>query len=264
MKSLIPGSESVEVLFAKGAIPFFRQQQGFPPYSVVMESVGEVDVKTVNDTFKCQHYFVHLQAPDGSKKPLLELWANSSVLPLGIVRARWQDEVLELVQAGTQPLQDIPEMLSKTIKRQNLKSPDIKTSLTKENESHQTVSEFSSVSVCTQCHDSGLGGKHLNLEALAVISGTELDLTESLYHSYTAQLAQPYNRLSLQSISQRGKRLSKERVQFSWEKGSFSISVRNNLLSRLVFSLDEIAHQGNVRVTTTNGRLVLNTFPKPL
>ena len=263
VKSLRPGSESAEVLFAKGAVPFLRQQQRFPPYPVILEPVGEVNVKTESGSFKCQHYFAHLQAPDGSTAPLLELWANSSVLPLGIVRARWRDEVLELVQTRAQPLRDIPEMLSKTIRQRN--SQVSTTPPLKETVRHQAeVSEFPSASVCTQCHDGNIGGKHLKLEALTVISGLELDLTHALYHTYAALLAHPHNHLSLQSISQQGHLLSAERVQFTWAKGSFSVSVKTNLLKRLVFSLDEIAHKGNIRVTTTKGRLLLNATPKPL
>jgi len=58
--------------------------------------------------------------------------------------------------------------------------------------------------------------------------------------------------------------LSAERVRFTWAKGSFSVSVKTNPLRRLMLSLDEIARQGNVRVTTTKGLLVLNASPKPL
>ena len=259
-KSLRPGSESAEVLFPSGAIPFLLQQQRFPPYPVLLDLVGEVNVKTANGTFKCQHYFAHLQAPDGSAAPLLELWTNSSVRPLGIVRARWRDEVLELIQTQTQTLYDVSEILSKTIKGRNFATPVLK----KTEHYLADVSDFRSANVCTQCHDGSIGGKHVKLETLTIISGVELDLTQALYHPYAAQLAYPYNHLSLQPISQRGQRLSAEPVRFTWTRGSFSVSVKANLLNRLVFSLDEIAHQGNIRLTTTEGRLILNASPKPL
>ena len=261
VKSLRPGSESAEVLFANGAIPFLKQLQRFPPYPVILEPTGKVNVKIASGTFKCQHYFVHLQAPDGSTAPLLELWANDSVRPLGIVRARWQDEVLELVQTQTQLVYDIPEMLSKTIKGSNSQVPYITTK-----HRHQQIEETNHllVSVCAQCHDSDIGGKQLKLEGFAIISGLELDLTQSLYHVYDSQLVHPRNPLTLQSISQHGHLLNVEGIHFTWTKGSFSVSVKTNPLRRLFLFLDEIAQQGNIRVTTTKGRLILNAAPQPL
>ena len=263
VKSLLPEKESANVFFANNAIPFLQQYKPFPAYRVLLELAGEVNLKTAGGTFECHHYFAHLQAPDGSTVPLLELWANSSVLPLGIVRARWRDEVLELIHTQTQFQYDIPEMLSETIKGNNLQQPDIATSDPKEVKHYQAkVSNSLSTSVCAQCHDSKIGGKQLKLEGLTTISGLELDLTQSLYHIYASQLAPPDKRLSLRSISQRGHLLNVEQIQFTWAKGS--LSVKTNLLRPLIFSLDEVAQQGNIRVTTTKGSLVLNASLKPL
>lgn len=249
VKSLRPGSESAKVLFAPGAIPFHLQQRRAPPHPVLLEPVGEENVKTESGTFKCQHYFAYLQAPDGSKAPLLELWANSSVRPIGIVRARWRDEVLELVQTQTLPLREIPSMLSKTIHM-------------RQGRNIHTVDTSHAPSVCTQCHDGEIGGKHLKLESLTAISGIELSLTESLHHVYTADLADPHNRLVLQLISQREKRLASESVQFTWARGSFKVQTNPN--GHLVLSLDEIARQSNMRVSTGKGRMVLKASPPPM
>lgn len=119
VNSLLPESDSDTVIFPRSAVPFFRQQHRYTPYPVLLTRAGEVNVETSSGTFKCQHYFAYLLAPDGSRKPLLELWANSSVRPLGIVRARWRDEVLELVRRQNQPSYEISEILSKTIKGSN-------------------------------------------------------------------------------------------------------------------------------------------------
>lgn len=263
VKSLLPGKEGTDVFYTNNAIPFLQQQKLFPAYPVILEPAGKVSIKTAGGTFKCHHYFAHLQAPDGSTEPLLELWTNSSVLPLGIVRARWRDEVLELIHTQTQFRYDIPEMLSKTIKGINLQKPDIATSAPKETEHYQAkFSGAPSTSVCTQCHDSKIGGKQLKLENLTTISGLELDLTQALYHTYASQLAPPHKYLSLRSITQRGQLLNVEQMRFTWAKGSFS--VKTNLLGPLIFSLDEIAQQSNIRVTTTKGRLVLTASSKPL
>ncbi|MEH0007928.1 MAG: hypothetical protein V6Z82_04320 [Flavobacteriales bacterium] len=258
VKSLRSRRDSIEIIFASGAVPFLRPPP-FLPYPVLLEPLGEVSVETANGTFKCQHYYAYLQAPDGSTKPLLELWANSSVRPLGIVRARWRDEVLELVETQTQVFSDIPEMLSKTIKVNNSQVPRI-ASHRQENERHPAkFSEFPSASVCTQCHDGNMGGRHLKLEAFFVLSGAELDLTEALYHTYAAQLTHPHKRLSLQTTSTRGQRWSE--LRFTWAKGSFSVFVKKHPLRRLVFFLDDVAHQGSILVTPTKGRVILHAIP---
>ena len=221
------------------------------------QNLGEENIKTSIGILKCQHYFVQLHPPDGSPEPLLELWANGSIPPLGIVRARWRDEVLELVEIRTQP-SDIPEMLSKTIKGKFISPvPHIAALPTKENKRDKTkVSGSPLASVCAQCHDGDIGGKHLKLESLTTVSGIELALTQVLYHYYTANLVHPHDYLLLQLISQRGKRLTSKPVRFAWAKGSFW--VKTDLSGRLVLSLDEIAHQANIRVATRQGKLVLN------
>lgn len=260
VKSLAPGSESTEILLANGGIPFPIQRQPVFAYRVLLEPLGEENVQTAGGTFECQHYFAHLQAPDGSTLPLLELWANRCVPPLGIVRARWQDEVLELTEMQTQRLPEIPRILSKTIKESNSQLPYIAPPTTKETQ-HQQIKtpEGHLASVCAQCHDDGMGGKHLKLGSLAAISGFELDLTQALYHTYAAELSDPQHPLSLQLTSQRGEKVGAKQVRFTWEKGSFW--VKSNTSGRLVLSLDEIANRENIRVITRKGRFVLNVSP---
>ncbi|RKU12426.1 hypothetical protein C6503_17565 [Candidatus Poribacteria bacterium] len=243
VKSLVLGGENAQIIFASGAIPFPIPPQRISSYPLFLQKVGKEKVETPIGTFKCQHYFAHVQSPDGNYEPLLELWANPSIRPLGIVRARWQDEVLELVQTQTQHLIEIPEMLSKTI---NIP-------LSRENK----VNIQQATSVCTQCHQEDIGGKHLRLETLTLLSGVELELTHALYHHYTSTLAHPHKRLSFRLISHQGKRLTSEQIQFKWAKGSFQ--VKTNPTGQLDLWLDEIAHQGNVRVATRKGRLVLDT-----
>lgn len=126
----------------------------------------------------------------------------------------------------------------------------------------KTASRKPSLSVCTHCHDSDIGGKHLKLESLTALSGLELDLTHAPYHLYAAELARPHNQLSLQLLSPQGKRLASEPVRFTWAKGSFWVTTTP--AGRLVMALDEIAHQNNIRVTTRPFRVVLNASSNPL
>ena len=242
VKSLRPGSEKAAVLFTRGAIPFPIPQQPIQLYPVFLEHIGEEIIETSTGTFKCEHYFAQLQSPDGTYEPILELWSNSSVSPLGIVHARWRDEVLELVQVQTSLPFAIPEMLSKTIKRFDGRNPEGNASPL--------------VSPCSQCHDSGIGGEDLKLESLTSLSGVSLKLMPVLYHYDTADLDHPYTRLLFQLISHGGKRLASRQVRFTWSKGSFWVKM--NLSGRLVLSLDEITRQSNFRVATREGRLVLS------
>lgn len=243
VKSLRPGSETAEFFFAQHAIPFRVGVRSVWPYPVSLEHVGEENVETPIGTFKCQHYFAQLQSPDGNHKPLLELWTNPSVLPLGIVRARWQDEVLELVETQPPTPIEIPEMLAKMMNSHTLKNAE--------------TDDGQLVSVCTQCHEGKIGGKHLKLESLTTLSGTELALKESLHHYYAAGLTEADKPLALFLASKGDKQ---KQARFTWAKGSFW--VKSDAFGRLVLSLDETAHQGNVRVATPKGRLVLSVSEK--
>lgn len=249
-ESLRPGSESAKVIFTTRAVPFLIPSRSVPLYPLILEHVGEEMVETASGIFQCQHYFAQLQAPDGSDEPLLEIWANSSVPPLGIVRARWRDEVFELVRTQTPPISEIPKMISKMIEAhqhnsfQRMKVPE------------QTVS------VCAQCHGGEIGGKHLKQESLTGLRAVAFDLTQALYHTYAAGLAQPHNLLSLQVISKGGKRLASQSLRFTWRKGSFR--VQTNPTGHLGLSLGPTAQQSNIRVATEKGHLVLNTSTKSM
>ena len=243
VESLRPGSETAEFFLAQHAIPFRLGERPVWPYPVFLEHVGEENVETPIGTFKCQHYFAALQSPDGNHKPLLELWANPSVLPLGIVRARWQDEVLELVETQVSTPLEVPEMLAKMMNSHTVKNAE--------------TADDQFASVCTQCHEGKIGGKHLKLESFTALSGVELALGESLYHYYTAGLTEADKPLALFLTSKEDKQ---KQVRFTWAKGSFW--VKSDAFGRLVLSLDEIAHQGNVRVATPKGRLVLSVSEK--
>lgn len=246
-QSIRPGSSEAEILFANGAIPFYIQQQGAGTYPVYLEHVGEKDVKTAIGIFRCQHYFARLGSPDGHYEPLLELWANASVAPLGIVRARWQDEILELVETQTKYPFEIPEMVAEMIS-----GPDAENAQTR---------VAHSKSDCSNCHDSGVGGNYLKQETFLAVSGEQLDITESLYHYRNSELFRPDDLLGLRLRHQRGKQPASDEIRFTWEKGSFK--VKPGIVGQVVVSLDEIAHEGNIHVTADKGTLILHPAIKP-
>ena len=240
-RSIRPGSSKAEFFFAEGAIPFHIQQRDAGTYPVYLEHIGEVDVQTALGTFRCQHYFARLVSPDGQYEPLLELWANASVSPLGIVRARWQDEVFELVETQGEYPFEIPEMLSTAMRRQDAKKGDPAVKHSK--------------SACSNCHDGSIGGDGLKQETLLAVSGGKLNITDALYHYRGSELFRAGDLLGFSVRRQRGKRLVSNEIRFTWEKGSFK--VKPGIVGQVVISLDEIAHEGNIHVAPDNGRLIL-------
>ena len=238
-----PGSSKEQVLFANGMLPFYTQQKVAVPYPVHLEYVGEVDVKTVIGTFKCQHYFALLVSPTGHYEPLLELWANASVPPLGIVRARWRDEVLELVETQVEYPFEVPEMLAEMMSWQDTKNAG----------THIRHSK----SECSNCHD----GTHLKQETLLAVRGEKLDVTESLYHYRRSDLFRPDNLLGLRLRPQHRKHPVSDEIRFTWGKGSFK--VKSGILGQIVVSLDESAYEGNIHVAADKGTLILNPAVKP-
>lgn len=242
-KSLRHGTEKAGFIHAKGTIPLPFENNRVPQTSVILEYVGDEDLKTAIGTFKCQHYFAQIHAPDGSYAPLLELWSNPSVLPIGIVRARWQDQVLELLEIRSEPVLEIPEMLSKVIE-----SPQRKTY-------RQTTNNQTPPSACSQCHETETGGKSIKLEGLTAMSGAALEIPRAFYHHYNAKLASPHDNLLLRLTSRRGKRLAFHPLRFTSTKGSFRVRV--NASGSLVLRLDETVHQSKIRITTEKGQRVL-------
>ena len=240
-RSIRPGGSKAEVLFTEGAIPFYTHPRGAVPYPVYLEYIGEEDVETAIGTFKCQHYFARLGSPDGHKAPLLELWSNALVAPLGIVRARWQDEVFELVETRDGYPFEIPEMLRDMMRMRDEKKAEIQVKHSK--------------SECSNCHDGSIGGDGLKQESLLAVSGDRLDVRESLYHYRHSKLFRPEDFLGFSVRRQRDKQPVSNEIRFTWEKGSFK--VKPGIVGQVAVSLDEIAHEGNIRVTTDKGRLIL-------
>lgn len=235
--SIRPGSSKADVLLAKGAVPFYTQQRDAGTYPVHLEYVGEEDVTTAIGTFRCQHYFALLVSSDGLYEPLLELWANASISPLGIVRARWQDEVFELVETQTRYPFEIPEMLGKIMNMRDTKNAATQVSHSKSN--------------CSNCHD----GANLKQETLLAVGGEKLDVTESLYHYRHSDLFHPDDLLGLRLQRQHNKQPASDEIRFTWEKGSFK--VKPGVVGQVVVSLDEIAQEGNIEVTADKSRLIL-------
>lgn len=105
------GSELRGFYFAHNAIPLSFQPITLSPDPLILEKLGEEVVETPIGNLISEHYFVFVRSPDAKLEPLLELWANPSVSPLGLVRARWQDASLDLVQVNTKAIPDIPPVL---------------------------------------------------------------------------------------------------------------------------------------------------------
>lgn len=229
--SLRLGSEKDAFFFAGGVFLFPLFPAKFLPYRVLLEDIGDEIVETSIGKFKCQHYFARVRSPSGNLEPLLELWANPSVRPLGIVRARWRNETLDLVEVKTPLPVEIPQALSATFDQKRIRDQG-----------------------CTPCHREEIGGKDLKFLSKYLLSGVELNLTQCLFHYRQTKLVKMSEPIRLQLILKSS--ASRELVQFTWGKGKFWI--KPDWGGRLVFSLDEIAHQGNIRVQPRTGVLVLN------
>lgn len=76
-----------------------------PPVAKLVE-LGRVEIETEAGRFECTHYRVEL----GPDFPTHEIWANSKVLPLGIVRMQSQNEVLELMSFGQNKAITVPKL----------------------------------------------------------------------------------------------------------------------------------------------------------
>ena len=229
-----PGSEQRGFYFYPSAIPFPFPSIKSPQGRVVLEELGDEVVVTPVGAMKCRHVFASIRSPDGKLVPLLELWTHPTVRPLGLVRARWQDESLDLVEVSTKTVPDIPPILSAELNR-------------------NTVLEGS----CKRCHTEDIGGgSDLKMEAMDWLVGTTLDLTTSLFHHRKAEMIEQDKYFTLALMEGSTRTWSKAYIRFGWDKGSFW--VKPNEFGELTFSLDAISHKSNITARLSKGRLALN------
>lgn len=227
------GSEKRGFYFYPNAIPFPLPHLKFPRLPVVLEKLGSETIGTPIGTIECEHYFAFVPSPKGELEPLLELWANPSVRPLGIVRARWKDASMDLVQADTQTVLKIPSVLFAEFDR------------------NKPLEGW-----CTRCHQEGIGGKHLKLESMRWLSGNILNLTSALFHHRQAKIVKQNNLIHIQ-LTEKSRRVRKSTlVRFSWENGCFWVKPHEN--GEVGVSLDAIAHQSNIIIQSSKGELALN------
>ena len=231
--NLRPGSETRGFFFSHNGIPFPTPPVKFLSNPVALEKLGDEVVETPIGALKCEHVLAYIHSPDGELLPLLELWTNPAIRPLGLVRARWRDAFLDLVAANTNNVSEIPWILLSEFDR-------------------DTPLDGS----CSRCHADGIGETDLKLESIDWLSGTKLNLTTGLFHSRQAKIVEPGDLITIQ-LTEASQRARKQAlVRFSWEKGSFWI--KPNERSQLRLSLDAIAHQSNIILESSIGRLDLD------
>ena len=165
---------------------------------------------------------------------MLELWVNPDVRPLGIVRARWQDTYLEIVERKLPSSWDLPNVLNTQLE---MKKSD-------------------SDNMCVQCHVDGIGGKDLRLyNAGYALNGAEIDLTESLFHQFQSGMIHTGDSLQLGVIPKHWRRDQGQFMQFTWRKGSFWI--KSDERDKVTFSIDATLFEGHLRAIPHQGRLGL-------
>ena len=204
-----------------------------PSYPVILEDIGTEIVKTPVGDFECQHYFAGIRSPIGKFNPILELWTNPSVRPLGIVKLRWQDETLDLVDLKAPLSAETPIVNSKILNRHVIRDQG-----------------------CVGCHEKEIGGKDLKFLSRYLLSAKELNLTKCLFHYYQDGLVKTSDLVRLQTILHLGRFNPKEFVQFTWRKGSFW--VKTDPVGKLAISLDSLVIHENLRVLPQSGALILN------
>ena len=98
--------------FTQNYFPFRLKfcDQSATPLAKLTE-LSEETIETEAGIFQCTHYQVEL----GSNRNYMEIWASSSLPPLGIVRAQSQTDILELKSFGREREVVIPEMMQPVI-----------------------------------------------------------------------------------------------------------------------------------------------------
>ena len=87
------------------------------------------------------------------------------------------------------------------------------------------------------------------------ISGEVLNITQALFHHRQAKVVKQGDLIKIKLTKDKGQVRKKALMRFSWKKGSFWVKPDKRV--RIAFSLDTIAHQGNITVQPRNNRFVL-------
>ena len=228
--------------FIAGFIPIingFRIDSIYSP-TIELEKIGNELLKTHGGDFQCTNYLVSMVSNDGARRPFLELWVNTDVRPLGIVRARWRDEFIEIIEV---------------VPNRSVESSEIvKTQLNRKNAIRNQS--------CTQCHVDEIGGKDVNLVGSGyAVAGDSFDFTDVHFHAFQAGLTTMKNPIHLRTVS-KNKRLANEVVRFTWEKGSFS--AKSDRYGDLYLSMDPVLHQAHLRAIPDQGRLAISFYNTPV
>ena len=222
--------------YVDGSIPV-PNTRGKPPalsHKTVLNKIGTEVIETEVGLIHCNRYLASLVSEDGESEPLLELWVNPNVRPLGIIRARWRDTYLEIVERKLPSSWDLPKVLNTQLE---MKKSD-------------------SDNMCLQCHVDSIGGKDVRIyNAGYVLNGAEIDLTESLFHQLQSGMIHTGDFLQLIVIPKHWRRGQDQFVQFAWGKGRFW--VKSDERDKVTFSMDATLFEEHLRAIPHQGRLGL-------
>jgi len=152
-------SESTAYYLVRHSFPVQAQRRFLSQWNVDIEWFNETNLELLDCTVQTTRALAYLISPDGKKHPLLEFWANPSVQPLGIVRARWRDQIMELTQYGRNDTNTVPNGIL-------------------ESEGHSP----SLANACSRCHANSMGGAGVVLESPYFLTGDRVRLGEASYH----------------------------------------------------------------------------------
>ena len=226
------GGEKRGFFFLRGAVPTPVPRLQVPTNPIILEKLGDEILVTPIGSLKCVHYLTYIRSPDGELEPLLELWANPTARPLGLVRARWKDASLDLVEINTEAIPEIPQTLLAEFSRNT-----------------------SQDGTCIGCHTENIGGKNLKMESPVRIRGETFNVTQALFHHQQAEMVKPGDLIKIKLTKDKGRAWKEAAVRFSWKKGSFWVKPDRTI--GIMFSLDAIAHSGNITIQPRNNRFVL-------
>lgn len=222
--------------YVAGSIPVPNAPRTLPApsHKTILNKIGDEVVETEVGFIQCSRYLASLVSAYGESEPLLELWVNPDVRPLGVVRARWRDTYLEIVKMELPTSWELPKALNTQLEMKRSDSDNL----------------------CRQCHVDGIGGKDVKIYRSGyTLNAAEIDLTESLFHQLQSGMINIGDSIGLAVIPKYGRRRLNKFVQFTCRKGSFW--VKSNETDEVLLSMDAVLHEEHLRAIPHHGRLVL-------
>lgn len=198
---------------------------------LVYERIGSEVLACGELQLPTDRFHVSAISASGDRTPFMRLWVNSKIRPLGIARAEWRDESIQLVSWGVNDTNTRPDRSLRSL----------------------PWNQFTGNNICASCHGTRPFGA-FTVHGPNISSARSLDLTTAFYHARAAGVVDADPMYVARSTQ------SGDFVQF--KTGHGSLRARIAPPDSFSFSFDPIMTRAHVVITSATGPITVSARPQ--